>query len=148
MACPGRRRRIDPRRAKTHYSYTVAEAADLFGVHRNTVRHWIKNGLETVRAGGHVLILGDELRAYLIRKQAQRRVRCPPGSMFCLKCRDARRPPPGLVELVPLSPTTVNLRGLCPTCGGLMHRRASLARIGDSGFGDLTSRGAASAPSR
>src|SRR5450755_3218517 len=111
------RRRIDPRRAKTHRSYTVAEAARLLGVHRNTVRNWTRNGLETVQARGAVLILGDELRRHLTDKRGQRRVTCPPGSMYCVKCREPRRPPDGLVEVVPGTPTTVNLRGLCPVCG-------------------------------
>jgi excisionase family DNA binding protein len=131
------RRGADPRRAKTHYSYTVAEVAALFGVHRNTVRHWTRNGLETVRAGTTVLVLGDELRAYLTRERAKRRVRCPAGTMYCMKCREARSPPHDLIELVPLTPTAVNLRGLCPDCGSLMHRRANLARIGEIGFGHL-----------
>jgi predicted ArsR family transcriptional regulator len=39
-------RRIDPRRIKTHFPYTVEEAADALGVHKNTVRMWIKAGLE------------------------------------------------------------------------------------------------------
>jgi Helix-turn-helix domain len=38
-------RRIDPRRIKTHFPYTVEEAADALGVHKNTVRMWIKGGL-------------------------------------------------------------------------------------------------------
>jgi excisionase family DNA binding protein len=132
-----RRHRLDPRRAKVHYSYTVAEAAVLLGVHRNTVRHWIKAGLSTLRAGGLTLVLGDELRTFLMRRQARRRVHCPPGSMFCLKCRAARRPPESLLEVATITATTANLRSICPDCESLMHRRVSLARIADMGFGDL-----------
>jgi DNA-binding transcriptional MerR regulator len=38
-------RRIDPRRIKIHYSYTVKDAADALGTNKNTVRLWIKQGL-------------------------------------------------------------------------------------------------------
>ena len=38
-------RRIDPRRIKTHFPYTVEEAANALGVHKNAVRKWIKGGL-------------------------------------------------------------------------------------------------------
>jgi transposase len=38
-------RRIDPRRIKTHFPYTIEEAADALGAHKNTVRTWIKGGL-------------------------------------------------------------------------------------------------------
>jgi hypothetical protein len=37
----------NPRRAKIHRNYTVAEIATLYTVHRNTVREWIKHGLPT-----------------------------------------------------------------------------------------------------
>jgi excisionase family DNA binding protein len=141
-----RSRRHDPRRAKTHHSYTIAEAATLYAVHRNTVRNWIRNGLETLKAGGQALILGSALRDFLARQRAARRVRCPPGMMFCLKCRDARQPPEGLVELVPVTSTTGNLRGLCPVCGGLMHRRANLSRIAEAGFPFLASNAGADGP--
>jgi excisionase family DNA binding protein len=140
-------RRLDPRRAKTHYSYTIAEAASLFAVHRNTVRSWIRDGLETVRIGRDILILGDELRHYLTFKRARRRVRCGPGSMYCLKCRDARTPPEGLVEAVQIACDTVNLRGLCPVCGSLMHRRANLRRLAEIGFDGVRLHAGAAAPS-
>lgn len=137
MAGALRRGRIDPRRAKLHHSYTIAETARLFGVHRNTVRHWIGKGLGTVRAGGSILILGDELRRHLGQERARRRVRCPPGTMYCLRCRAPRRPPDGLLEAVRLTATTLNLRGLCPDCGTLMHRRASVAGMAKAGFGQV-----------
>ena len=140
-------KRPDPRRAKSHYSYTIAEVAALFGVHRNTVRNWIRKGLETVQAGATTLILGDELRAFLIRERGKRRVRCPPGWMFCMRCREPRRPDENLTELTPLTATTANLRGLCPVCGSLMHRRANLERIVENGFGHLAVHGPPSAHS-
>jgi hypothetical protein len=40
-------RRPNPRLAKIHRSYTVEESATLFGVHRNTVREWVRRGLPT-----------------------------------------------------------------------------------------------------
>jgi excisionase family DNA binding protein len=135
MAQASRGRRLDPRRAKIHRSYTIAEAAVLFGVHRNTVRNWIRNGLETVRLGRQVLILGDVLRAHLAKRRSERRIKCPPGAMYCLKCRNPQRPPDGLVEAIQTATTTLNLRGLCPTCGSLMHRRANPAQLVEIGFG-------------
>ena len=38
-------RRINPRHIKIHYSYTVKDAADALGTHKNTIRLWIKQGL-------------------------------------------------------------------------------------------------------
>jgi hypothetical protein len=38
-------RHIDPRRIKIHFPYSVEEAAAALGMHRNTIRLWIKQGL-------------------------------------------------------------------------------------------------------
>jgi hypothetical protein len=37
--------RIDPRRIKIHFAYSVEEAATALGTHRNTIRLWIKQVL-------------------------------------------------------------------------------------------------------
>lgn len=69
------------RLAKIHRNYTVEEAARLFGVHRNTVRMWIKRGLPVV-AGHPVLILGRELRAFLHGRREAARRSCRSGEMY------------------------------------------------------------------
>jgi len=43
-------------------NYTVEEIAKLFGVHRNTVRQWVKQGLPTSDRKRPMLILGREYR--------------------------------------------------------------------------------------
>ena len=40
-----RKRHPNPRLAKIHRNYTVEEIANLFGVHKNSVRNWVKGGL-------------------------------------------------------------------------------------------------------
>ncbi len=139
--------RHDPRRAKVHRNYTIAEAADLFGVHRNTLRGWTRRGLATIKVRSGVLILGSELRAFATSERAKRRVKCPPGAMYCVRCRDARHPPAGLVEALPITSATVNLRGVCPVCGSLMHRRANTFRLAEIGFEGLALHAPTDAPS-
>lgn len=136
-----RRSVLDPRRAKVHYSYTIAEAAKLFGVHRNTVRAWIKAGLETVKAGRVLLILGDALRAFLEKRRRSRRCKTPPGWLYCFRCRAPRQPALGMVELIQARAGSANVRAFCE-CGALMHRRVSLARLDQAGFPRLAARGA------
>ena len=45
-------KRPNPNLAKIHRNYTVEEVADLFSVHKNTVRLWVKNGLATNDVNG------------------------------------------------------------------------------------------------
>jgi transposase-like protein len=52
--CPGRRctrvgnRHPNPRLVKLHRNYSVEEIARLFDLHKNTVRHWLKQGLAAI----------------------------------------------------------------------------------------------------
>src|SRR5664279_6537908 len=41
-------RHPNPRRAKIHRSYSVEEMARLFDIHKNTIRTWLKQGLEAI----------------------------------------------------------------------------------------------------
>jgi transposase-like protein len=43
-------RRFNPRIAKSHRTYTVEEVAGTFGVHKNTVRRWVAEGLPVIDA--------------------------------------------------------------------------------------------------
>ena len=54
---------------------------------------------------------------------------CPPGTIYCFKCRQPRAPASGMVEFTPRNPTTGNLVALCETCGTVMHRSARLSSL-------------------
>ena len=60
-----RNRRPDRRRIKTLRSYTIEETARTLDVHRNTVRHWIKDGLPVIDRRRPALILGSHLAEFL-----------------------------------------------------------------------------------
>jgi excisionase family DNA binding protein len=117
-------RRINPRLIKIHRAYSVEEAARALGAHKNSVRGWIKKGLPLVDGGRPVLILGQELRAFLERRRTAGKRPCPPGTIFCLKCREPRGPALGMVEYVARNAATGDLTALCETCGTMMFRRA------------------------
>lgn len=117
-------RRINPRLIKLHRPYSVEEAARVLGAHKNSVRRWIKDGLPVVDDRRPTLILGYELRAYLDRKRQAGKRPCPPGTIYCLKCREPRRPALGMVEYMPCNAATGNLTALCEACGTTLFRRA------------------------
>ena len=117
-------KRINPRRAKLHRSYDVGELADLMGVHKNTVRGWIKTGLPTVDETRPTLVLGNFFQEWWAKQRTASKRPCQPGQMYCLKCRAPKAPAKRMVEYVATTPTTGNLKALCETCGTMMHRRA------------------------
>ncbi|EYD76116.1 hypothetical protein Rumeso_02305 [Rubellimicrobium mesophilum DSM 19309] len=62
-------------------------------------------------------------------RNAGRKRPCGPGQFYCFRCREPRAPAAGMVDYLALSPRAGNLRGLCGSCGALMHRRALLGSI-------------------
>jgi hypothetical protein len=121
-----------PLRVKVHRNYTVEEAAKRVGVHKNTVRRWLKEGLPKIDGYGQTLILGRDLRTFIEAKRSRAKRPCPPGSMFCLKCRAPRWPAARMIDYLPLTATAGNLVGLCQDCSRLMYRRIKQADV--SGF--------------
>jgi excisionase family DNA binding protein len=111
------------RLVKIHRSYTVEDAAHCLAVHKNTVRRWIKAGLPTVSGRGKTLILGSQLRSFLEVRRKDSKRPCPPGHLYCLKCQAPRPPAAAMTEYIPITPTSGNLKALCPECTGIMYRR-------------------------
>jgi Helix-turn-helix domain len=85
-------RRIDPRRIKTHFSYTVEEAADALGVHKNTVRMWIKGGLAVADDRRPTVMSGAAIRAFLENRLKARKSPLKPGEFYCFRCREPKSP--------------------------------------------------------
>ena len=126
---PMRKRHLNPRLAKIHRNYTVDEVAQLFDVHRNTVREWVKRGLPTNDDKRPMLILGRELVAFLTARRAKNKHTCPPGKIYCVRCRAPRAPAGEMVDYVPLTATLGNLVAICSACETMMYRRVSRARL-------------------
>jgi hypothetical protein len=124
-----RRRHPNHRLVKIHRAYTVEDIARLFSVHKNTVRRWIKDGLPTIDDRRPMLILGPALAAFLQARRARRKQPCRPGQMYCVRCHAPKFPAAGMVEHRPLNGRVVNVRGICPDCGSMMHRCVSMAKI-------------------
>lgn len=126
---PMRKRRPNPRLAKIHRNYTVDEVANLFDVHRNTVREWVKRGLPTNDGKRPMLILGRDLVTFLTTRRAKNKRPCLPGEIYCVRCRAPRTPAGEMVDYVPLTATLGNLAAICSVCESMIYRRISLAKL-------------------
>jgi excisionase family DNA binding protein len=122
-------RRPNYRLAKIHRSYTVEEAANLFGAHRNTVRRWIKTGLPTLDQNRPILIRGQALSDFLKARREKNKQTCQPGEMYCLRCRVPRSPAGDMADYKPLTDTLGNLTGICPVCHTMIYRRVNPVRL-------------------
>ena len=131
-----RHRRPNPQLIKIHRTYTVDEAARLLSVHKNTVRNWIKQGLPALDDRQPTLLHGHDLRKFHTERRKNAKQPCGPGEMYCVKCREPKRPAGAMADYLPISETVGNLQGICPDCETFIHRRISKARIAED-CGDL-----------
>lgn len=122
-------KRINPRLAKLHRSFSVEELATLLGVHKHSVRGWIKAGLPTVDSTRPVLILGSEFQDWWNTRRTAAKRPLKPGQLYCLKCRQPKAPALGMVEYAATDGATGNLKAMCETCDSMMHRRVRLTSI-------------------
>lgn len=122
-------RRIDPRAVKLNRCYDVAELAARLGIHKNTVRHWQRDGLKPLDSGRPVLFHGSAIRKFLEARNASRKSPCPPGTIYCFRCRVPRKPALNMIEFIPINGASGNIRALCDTCDATMHRRAPCASL-------------------
>jgi hypothetical protein len=122
-------RHPNPRLVKTHRNYSVEDIARLFGVHKNTVRTWLKQGLATIDDRRPMLILGRELSRFLQERRQKAKQSCGPGRIYCVACRAPKVPAGQMADCTIVSALAGNLCGICPDCNRLIYRRVNLAKI-------------------
>lgn len=123
------KRTYDTRLVRRDYCYFVSEIADLFHLHPNAVRRWIRARLRTLDDRRPVLVHGGDLIHFLDARQAQRKQKCTADELYCCRCRRPRRPLFNHVEVHLRSETRLNLSGVCATCGARINRAGSVDRI-------------------
>jgi hypothetical protein len=119
------------RLVKSHRTYTVNDIARVLCIHKNTVRAWIKAGLPTIDDRRPMLTLGHQLIAFLKARRMRNKRPCPPGQIYCVRCRAPKFPAADMAEYRPLTEKVGNLIAICPDCNSIMHRCVSLAKINE-----------------
>jgi len=119
--------RCNPNKAKINRNYTVEEIANLYPVHKNTVRAWVKSGLPVCDNQKPMLILGADLREFLKSKNKKHKQKCKPHEMYCLRCKSPQKPAENMIDYEPISKTTGRLIGICSCCECVINKYISLA---------------------
>lgn len=117
-----------PNRFKLNRSFTAPEIAAKAGVHLQTVRNWLKGGLQPIDGQRPRLVSGHELRRFLAEKRSRAKSPCQPDELFCLPCRKPQRPYEGIADFLDMG-ASGRLTGLCPACGRIMHKRVPLQSL-------------------
>jgi hypothetical protein len=124
---PGGRPSI--RRIKRLRLYDPLEAARALGVSRQTIWRWKKQGLVCIPNHRPTLFRGVDIIDFVRSRANDRKRRCGPGRLFCLRCKEPKPPAEGMLEFRTDAGTLGMLTAICPTCMGLMYRRASLRTL-------------------
>jgi hypothetical protein len=123
------RRQPNPRLVKIHRSYSVEDISRLFKLHKNTVRNWLKLGLDPIDRQRPILMRGEELRRFLTERRARLKQTCGPGRIFCLPCRGPKVPAGKFAECIQTGHTTGSLQGICPDCNRMIYRRINPQKL-------------------
>lgn len=123
------KRHSNPRLAKINHSYEVGEIAALFGIHKNTVRSWIKGGLAVTDNRRPALILGSTLRTFLEMRRSRNKRPCQPDELYCFRCRAPKKPAGNMADFQPITERVGNLTALCVDCETIMHKRIGTAKL-------------------
>jgi hypothetical protein len=125
-------RHPNPRLVKMHRNYDTHELSKLLGIHKNTLRSWTRIGLKPIDGRRPALFLGLTIRDFLTERRRKKHQTCRHDQLYCLVCKAPKTPDGKMVDYLPISRRSGNLRGLCPDCGNLIHRCTSLTKL--SGF--------------
>lgn len=117
-----KRRHYNLQKIKSAHCYDIAEIAALFGIHRNTVRHWLKESLSPIDDSRPILIHGAALKSFLQQKQSAKRQVCALDEFFCFRCRVPRKPWDGLVDFAPRTAKIAYATAICGHCETKLHR--------------------------
>lgn len=115
---------------KIHRNYSFEELAGVFGVHKNTVVGWVKNGLPCLKERRPFLIMGVDAREYLKAQRVSKKQSCKLDEFYCMRCKVPTKLAEGLVEFVPISTTKGRLMGFCLHCECVVNKFIGSANLG------------------
>ena len=126
----------DGRRAKVHRTYSVDDLSRLLKIHKNTVRNWLRQGLEPIDGQRPTLIRGESVRLFLSERRAKSKQICGPGRIYCVACRAPKVPAAKIADCIQRGERSATLQAICPDCGRLIYRRLNPQKL-DAVRGDL-----------
>jgi hypothetical protein len=122
-------KRYNPNRCKINRNYTISEIALLYGVHKNTVKAWLKRGLKRIDDHSPYLILGTDLRLFLKDLRTINKRPCEVGEIYCMKCRAPRTPEQGSIVFETAASISGRIKGSCNVCLSPMNKYFRLADL-------------------
>ena len=131
MPARRKKRTYNVRLIRRNFSYSIDEVAELFDLHTNSVRLWLKDGLTPIDSVRPILIHGSDLIAFIRKRQTARKHPCAPDEFFCFRCRQPRHAWENLVDLEIRPGSKVLLKAVCAVCDGGLNKAGLQAKLED-----------------
>ncbi len=122
-------KRLNPNLVKIHRNYEISEVAELFCIHKNTVRSWIKNGLPVCDDKRPILIIGKYLKEFIQQRNSSQKQSCKLNEIYCLKCKSPHVPAENMVDYQPNNSSNGRLIGLCPVCESIINKYINSSQL-------------------
>lgn len=116
-------------RIRYWYAYDIEDICNLFndlGLHPQTVRKWIKDGLPTIDQGKPILIYGNNLIEWMKKRNSSNKCSTELDQMFCMKCQDARHVFQRQIA-IDQNGRFLKVKGICRSCKTTMNKNYKLA---------------------
>lgn len=132
MHSPHKKRRRGWRfRPKKNRNYTTYEISRMAGVHRNTVRRWIRDGrLPALKDQKPMLVLGADAVEFEQNQRATK-MPCALDELFCFGCHAPRKPAFDTVEYLVRNEKIGTLQALCCECTTVMYKGISACQLAE-----------------
>lgn len=114
------------------HTYTIPEVAELLGVHKNTLRQWMREGLSPMDKARPIILHGAALKHFLLSRRASAKSPCLPHEFYCLKCRAPRVPWGGVIDVTIRSPQLFNMHAICEACDTTMHKAVGQPKLAEA----------------
>ena len=122
-------KRYNPNKCKINRNYSISEIALLYGVHKSTVKSWLRKGLKRIDNQRPYIILGRELKQFIKDLRTINKRPCELGEIYCMKCRTPRVPEQKSIVFESESSRFGRIRGSCNVCNSSMNRYFRLADL-------------------
>jgi predicted DNA-binding protein YlxM (UPF0122 family) len=116
-------------KSKIHRSYTVEEVAELYGVHKRTVRNWIKKGLPIFDDIRPLLILGTDLKIFIRKQRKGNKFKCKLSEIYCFRCRIPRKPDLQKIKFSQQPSGIGRVFAMCSVCDSKVNKYFSWRRL-------------------
>ena len=122
-------KRYNPNRCKINRNYTLSEIAVLYGVHKSTVKAWLRRGLKRIDNQRPYIILGRDLKQFIKDLRSINKRSCELGEIYCMKCRMPRTPEQKSISFEAESSSYGRIKASCNVCQCVMNRYIRLTDL-------------------